>query len=453
MTIPKNPIWCVIPVFNHSKTLRDVVEKTLRHCPNVIVVDDGSTDADIPDLLDNLKIEIATHENNLGKGAAIKTGAEIAAKKNADFIITLDADGQHDPADIDKFIPLLEKEKPKVLVGARNFQSSNIPDRSKFGREFSNFWIHLETGLDIRDTQSGFRAYPVELPLDKSISAKHYAFETEILVRAAWRGFDIVNVDISVFYPERGERVSHFKLFRDNLRISLLHAKLTTERLLRGKQAANHDTNNNAGKTEISKTILASASDAPEKTAEALESKQAVALIPTETVYGLACEWNDSNAIGKIKEMKGRTEEKPLQMLAESIDMAEKNGVELNNRQRRLVEKLTPGPITFVAKHKNIADSSIGFRIPDNDLVRKTIAILATPLAATSANKTGQLPATTVENALESLYSHPDIVVDAGIIQGQPSTVVDIRGNSPLILRKGPVSLKEIEKHWSESEK
>jgi len=443
MNSRKPEIWCVIPVFNHATTLRDVVGKTLERCPNVIVVDDGSTDADIAEILDGLDIELASHDNNRGKGEAIKTGADIAKRKNADFVVTIDADGQHDPADIDKFIPLLDTADPKIIVGSRDFDSSNVPDRSKFGREFSNFWIRFETGLDVRDTQSGFRAYPVDTLLDPAVSAKHYAFETEVLVKAAWKGVEVVNVDISVFYPEKGERVSHFKIFRDNFRISLLHARLTAERLLRG---------NRAEKTERpdgtkTKTIDAASPSASAETAEILSKPGAVALIPTETVYGLACRWDDEAARAKTKEMKGRDASKPFQMLADSVETAEKNGAKLDGGRRSLVEHFAPGPITFIVDADN-AESSVGFRIPDNEFVLALIKKLGEPLAATSANQSGAPPATTAETALAALLPAPDAAVDAGKIEGDASTVADIRGDSVEILRPGPVSKRELDEQW-----
>ena len=84
----------------------------------------------------------------------------------------------------------------------------------------------------MHDSQSGFRGYPTELLADEKLISSHYAFETEILVRGVWSGLKVVNVDISVFYPERGKRITHFKPFLDNLRISLLHSRLTAEKIL-----------------------------------------------------------------------------------------------------------------------------------------------------------------------------------------------------------------------------
>lgn len=224
--------WIVIPVYNHSKTIQQVVEKSLLLCPNVLVIDDGSTDAKIAEILKNVEVKIITHEKNKGKGAALRTAARYVKNQGGSYIITLDADGQHDPEDIKNFLPHISKDCHNIILGTRDFDSGNVPERSKFGRKFSNFWIRLETGCDVRDSQSGFRGYPVNLLTDIKCIAEHYAFETEILVRGVWGGMNVVNVNISVFYPEREKRISHFKPFLDNLRISLLHSRLTAEKAL-----------------------------------------------------------------------------------------------------------------------------------------------------------------------------------------------------------------------------
>ncbi len=451
MTNRNNAIWCLIPVYNHAVTLRKVAKETLEHCPNLIVVDDGSTDAEIAEVLDGLNLVLLKHDRNLGKEAALKTGAREAKRRGAAFVITLDADGQHDPADIEKFLPLLDNKAPRIVVGARVF-SDSVPDRSKFGRGFSNFWVRFETGVDVRDTQSGFRAYPVEVLLEKSIASTHYAFETEVLVRAAWSGIEIVNVDVSVFYPDKDERISHFKVFKDNLRISLLHAKLTGERLFRGPRGGAGNPLPASGGTV--KTIPHSAPSATAEIAEILNSPGAVALIPTETVYGLACGWNDAAARQRMAAMKSREKDKPFQMLVDSLEMAIANGAAPSKKAEALIRSLTPGPLTFVVEasceNRGFGDS-IGLRIPDHQLTLDVISQLGHPLAATSANTAGAPPATTVSEALDSLDFPPDLAIDAGEIKGSASTVVDLRGDTPSVVREGTVPAAEIAKQWSAS--
>jgi uncharacterized protein (DUF2062 family) len=98
---------------------------------------------------------------------------------------------------------------------------------TKFGRHFSNFWFRLQTGQTLGDTQSGFRVYPLVVLKDLKLREKRFAFEVEILVKAAWAGVKFQEVDIDVIYPPADERISHFEIFRDNWQISLLNTKLT----------------------------------------------------------------------------------------------------------------------------------------------------------------------------------------------------------------------------------
>ncbi|HBJ96819.1 MAG TPA: hypothetical protein DDZ11_10555, partial [Lentisphaeria bacterium] len=222
---------CVIPVYNNASTIREVVHRARAVLSEVLVVDDGSTDAVLRELLAEEDVEVIRHEHNLGKGAALRTALQILDKRGADFMITIDGDGQHAPEDMRRFLPLAER--PGVLaVGCRDFTVPNVPDSSKFGRKFSNFWMKLETGLSVDDCQSGFRAYPVHLTAQLRCFSNHYNFETEILTRAAWAGLTIVNVPITTHYPPPEERISHFHPFRDNWRISLVHTMLVLRLLL-----------------------------------------------------------------------------------------------------------------------------------------------------------------------------------------------------------------------------
>ena len=155
-------IWCVIPVFNNKETIRSVALDCRRILPNVLVVDDGSKDADLKALFSDTDISVVCHTVNQGKGKALLTALNYVNKKNARYMIAIDGDGQHKASDLEKFIPLLESDEDTLVIGCRDFSKPNIPRKSKFGRDFANFWLRLETGVLIRDCQSGFRAYPVK---------------------------------------------------------------------------------------------------------------------------------------------------------------------------------------------------------------------------------------------------------------------------------------------------
>lgn len=225
-------IWGVIPTFNNKDTVFDVACKCRERLRNVCVVDDGSTDVDVENLFLGTDIIVLKHMKNLGKGIAIRTALEYLSKKGAEYMITIDADGQHHPEDIERFIPLLSQDCCAIIVGVRDFNSPNIPGRSRFGRAFSNFWLRLETGQSIDDSQSGFRTYPVKYLSLMKTDGRHYDFEVEVLTRAAWSGLELKQVPINVFYPPAKMRVSSFRPFLDNLRIALMHSRLVGRRLL-----------------------------------------------------------------------------------------------------------------------------------------------------------------------------------------------------------------------------
>jgi glycosyltransferase involved in cell wall biosynthesis len=216
----------VIPVYNHAKSLRDVVLKALEVHDTVMVVDDGSTDGGL-DTLKGLDIIVLQHPINRGKGAALLTAAKASRRLGMTHMVSIDADGQHNPDDFKRFVPLVKKDPHAIIVGKRDFQTMDVPGLSRFGRHFSNFWLRLQTGQAVRDTQSGFRSYPLAVLERLKLRENGYAFEVEVLVKAAWAGIALREVDISVYYPPGSERISHFHVFRDNLRLSLLNTKLT----------------------------------------------------------------------------------------------------------------------------------------------------------------------------------------------------------------------------------
>lgn len=221
----------VVPVYNHRCAVRSVVERVLREHSPVIVVDDGSTDGSA-DTVADLPIKLVRLPFNVGKGNALLAGVEEAKKLGATHIITLDADGQHYPEDIPLFLKAIAATPGAIIVGRRDFNVPHVPRSSRFGRAFSGFWMRVQTGVAIHDMQSGFRSYPVEALRSLKLSEPGYAFEVEVLVRAAWGGFQVREIDVRVYYPPAKERVSHFKAVGDNVRISLLNTRLTVRALV-----------------------------------------------------------------------------------------------------------------------------------------------------------------------------------------------------------------------------
>lgn len=222
--------WCCIPVYNNATTIADVARRAREQVDQVLVIDDGSTDADLRELLKPLDVTVIRHETNQGKGAALLTAFRHAAAHGGQYLITLDGDGQHFPEDIPRFLPHLAPGA--ILLGHRAEITGEMPRSSRFGRRFSDFWIFAETFKRVSDSQSGFRVYPIGHVLALPMWSRHYNFEMEVLTRALWAGLQVKTVPIRVWYPNRAERVSSFRPVMDNLRISRVHVRLLLRRLL-----------------------------------------------------------------------------------------------------------------------------------------------------------------------------------------------------------------------------
>ena len=215
--------YCVvIPTYNNARTVADIVRRTLAVCTDVIVVNDGSTDTTHEEL-GSVKCKVISYSRNRGKGYALRRGLEAARAAGFDYAVTIDSDGQHAPEEIPQLIKAIDKQ-PTLVVGSRNLQADGMPSGNTFANRFSNFWFLIQTGLRLPDTQTGFRVYPLhDLPCLNLLTYR-YESELELLVFSAWRGVNIVSVPVSVSYP--ADRVSHFRPFRDFLRISLLNTVL-----------------------------------------------------------------------------------------------------------------------------------------------------------------------------------------------------------------------------------
>ena len=225
--------YCVIiPTYNNGGTLPSVIEKVLQITPNIMVVNDGSTDE--TDLLLERFAEIVklSYMPNKGKGHALKIGFQQAVKQGFRYAITLDADGQHFPEELPRFLEVISRHPDAMVVGSRFLEQENMPKKNSFANRFSNFWFYVHTLQKLPDTQSGYRLYPLVHIKKMHILTNRYETELEILVKMAWRFVPVISVPISVFYAPAGERISHFKPFHDFFRISLLNTVLTFIALL-----------------------------------------------------------------------------------------------------------------------------------------------------------------------------------------------------------------------------
>lgn len=216
----------IIPTYNNAATLAGVIEDVAQYSNHIIVVNDGSTDNTVEIAERFPVVQFISYPKNVGKGWALRQSFKYAAEKGYKYAITIDSDGQHFAKDIPAFIDKLKDEPNAIIIGARNMGQASVPGGSSFGNKFSNFWFKVETGITSPDTQSGFRLYPLE-PLKKMhFFTRKYEFEIEVLVRAAWKGVNVVSVPVTVYYAPKEERVSHFRPFKDFFRISVLNTIL-----------------------------------------------------------------------------------------------------------------------------------------------------------------------------------------------------------------------------------
>ena len=221
----------VIPAYNEAATIRDVATRALRFLPNLIVVNDGSSDRTHEEL-GGLPVTLISNPVNLGKGASLARGFAIALAEGADAIVTLDADAQHCPEDIPRLVDAAQAHPGRIVIGARLWDREKVPPLRYFGNRFANFWVAWAAGFPVADSQSGFRLYPAALLRNISVNpAARFAFESEILIEAGRAGVRTTAVPIAALYPANA-RPSHYRNAVDTARIVRMVAwKLITRGL------------------------------------------------------------------------------------------------------------------------------------------------------------------------------------------------------------------------------
>ena len=221
-------ICVVIPTYNNGGTIGRVVAGAMAQCDDVIVVNDGSTDATASILAGLARdgLTVVTLDRNSGKGAALKAGFRKALELGFAYAITLDGDGQHYPEDIATMLQANQEHPGALILGSRMLDGADRSKGSSFANRFSNFWLWVQTGRRLDDTQTGYRLYPLKKLYGLSLLTSRYEAELELLVFASWHGVELVPVTVNVYYPPREERVSHFRPGLDFARISVLNTVL-----------------------------------------------------------------------------------------------------------------------------------------------------------------------------------------------------------------------------------
>lgn len=208
----------IIPALNAEKTLPRVVEQARAYLEPVLVIDDGSRDR-TSDVARAAGATVLRHDVNCGKGGALKTGFAWALKNGYDGVITLDADGQHLPSEIPKFVRERESGGADLIIGGRAHLFGQMLPRRRTANRFSAWCIARCSGVRITDSQSGFRYYSKKLISEMKLRADGFDMESEVLVRAGRRGFRIVTIPIELGFVD-GVSTSHYKPLMDTMRIA-----------------------------------------------------------------------------------------------------------------------------------------------------------------------------------------------------------------------------------------
>jgi len=192
-------IFVVIPAFNEERSIAKIIRKSGNLVGKVIVVDDGSKDK-TGYVAEKAGAVVLRHIINLGKGAALKTGCDFAVRHGADYVVAIDADAQHKPEDIPRFIEKLKRSD--IVFGCRKF-GSKMPFVLRFGNWFIAEVTWLLYGIKINDTQCGFRAFSKEAYKKIRWGAVDYAMESEMIARAGKQRLKYVQIPIETIYSDR----------------------------------------------------------------------------------------------------------------------------------------------------------------------------------------------------------------------------------------------------------
>ncbi len=227
----------LIPALNEAQAIRDVVESVLAICPNVILVDDGSTDGTLERVAD-LPLTVIRHETPQGKGEALRAGFRLALSKGFDAVLTMDGDGQHIAADIPAMLAAARQHPDHIVIAARLIDRDQQPGSRRWACDFADWGLGWATGQRLVDTQSGQRYYPRAVVAMADVATRHgFVFESEILMEANWRlGTRMAAVPIQSRY-HGSFRASHIKPVRDFMRIT---TRIVWKILRRGGMLGNY---------------------------------------------------------------------------------------------------------------------------------------------------------------------------------------------------------------------
>lgn len=213
----------LIPALNEELRIHDVVQSALAYCPNIIVIDDGSTDATIERIAD-LPVTLIRHSDCMGKGQSLRDGFREAAARGYVGVLTMDGDGQHSAEDLPRLLAAAAHYPQRIVIGARLRKRALQPKYRRFANELGDWGIGWACGYPLTDSQSGQRYYPIAVAALDDIASDGFVFEADILIQASHRlGTRVVAIPIESRYQDAAQprhfRRSHFRPVRDLYRI------------------------------------------------------------------------------------------------------------------------------------------------------------------------------------------------------------------------------------------
>ncbi len=214
----RDDVAVLIPAYDCAATIAAVVAAARTYAARVLVVDDGSQD-DTAACAATAGAEVLRLSGNRGKGAALRAGLARLADAGVRRVLSMDGDGQHLGDEIPRLLAASDAAPTALIIGARRVDGQPVRPIKLFGNRFANSWVEIACGCALPDTQSGFRIYPLPETLRLGARAERFAFETEVLIRAARVGMEIRSVSVAVYYPPPAQRLSHYRPWRDTLRI------------------------------------------------------------------------------------------------------------------------------------------------------------------------------------------------------------------------------------------
>lgn len=205
-----NPkIVVVIPAYNEERFIGSTVAKTLKFADTVVVIDDGSTD-DTANIAEAVGALVVRQPQNMGKGVALTTGFRHVRSLTPDVVVTIDADGQHEPAQLLQVISPVIQGQADIVVGSRYLQkNSKVPTHRIWGHHIFNFITNRMSGVSVTDSQSGFRAFSpqaVEAIASMSFLSNGFSVESEMQFLARDQGLKVVEVPITIHYHDKAKR-------------------------------------------------------------------------------------------------------------------------------------------------------------------------------------------------------------------------------------------------------